>query len=224
MRFAAIAGLFLVVAATFAEAGRQCSNGAPGCNACVCNQWADTQSCCGNGAFNDGNGNCEGLKTSSVESFKSCCRDIRGFGRCCCSQVSASNILQSYNRQMVSKQKGKLMMFQTPHHILKMPQSVIMKTSSSIEEDITEQQAAALASLSQQVLWMVDGVDLLSKFNNFKYKQSQSRHSLALDDIADVNSEDSFNLRQRHVRTLTWVKEGNASGACPGLDKTFSLY
>ncbi|OAQ24792.1 hypothetical protein K457DRAFT_35594 [Linnemannia elongata AG-77] len=82
MRFAAIAGLFLVVAATFAEAGRQCSNGAPGCNACVCNQWADTQSCCGNGAFNDGNGNCEGLKHSSVGSFKDCCNDIRGFGRC----------------------------------------------------------------------------------------------------------------------------------------------
>ncbi|KAG0053458.1 hypothetical protein BGZ83_001063, partial [Gryganskiella cystojenkinii] len=82
MRFAAIAGLFLVVAVTFAEADRQCSNGAPGCNACVCNQWADTQSCCGNGAFNDGNGNCEGLKHSSVDSFKSCCNDIRGFGRC----------------------------------------------------------------------------------------------------------------------------------------------
>ncbi|KAF9403619.1 hypothetical protein BGZ94_004551, partial [Podila epigama] len=91
-----------------------------------------------------------------------------------------------------------------------MPLENVFETSSSIEEDITEQQAVALASLSQQVLWMVDGVDLLSKFNNFKYKQSQSRHSLASDDIADVSSGSGFYLsltrKERMLASAVTVK------------------
>ncbi|KAH7028685.1 hypothetical protein BKA57DRAFT_230620 [Linnemannia elongata] len=78
--------------------------------------------------------------------------------------------------------------------VRQMPLTDVFETSSSTEEDITGQQAAALASLSQQVLWVVDGVDLLSKFNNFKNQQPQPRLSLALDGIADVSSGSGFSL------------------------------
>ncbi|KAG0036470.1 hypothetical protein BGZ82_004158 [Podila clonocystis] len=81
MRISTIAALFVVLIASSAEAGRQCENYASGCNACVCNKWADTSNCC-RGEFNSGNGNCEGIKTANTGSFQACCNGKNGFGRC----------------------------------------------------------------------------------------------------------------------------------------------
>ncbi|KAF9117260.1 hypothetical protein BGW39_002394, partial [Mortierella sp. 14UC] len=75
--------------------------------------------------------------------------------------------------------------------VRQMPLANVFEISST-EEDITGQQAAALASLSQLDVWTVDDVDLLSKFNNFKHQQPQPRLSLALDGIADVSSGSGF--------------------------------
>jgi hypothetical protein len=81
MRISAIAGLFVVLVASVAEASRQCDNYASGCKACVCNQWADTSDCCF-GEFNSGNGNCEGIKAANTNKFQACCNGKNGFGRC----------------------------------------------------------------------------------------------------------------------------------------------
>ncbi|KAK3805239.1 MAG: hypothetical protein JOS17DRAFT_781434 [Linnemannia elongata] len=83
--------------------------------------------------------------------------------------------------------------------------------TSLTEEDITAQQAAALASLSQLDVWTVDDVDLLSKFNNFKHQQPQPRLALALDGIADVSSGSGFFLtlsqKERMLASAVAVKD-----------------
>ncbi|KAG0204695.1 hypothetical protein BGX28_003444, partial [Mortierella sp. GBA30] len=81
MRFTAIAALLVIVAATVAEAGRQCQNGSANCNACVCNKAEDTKSCCV-GYYNSDNGNCEGIKSANSPKFQKCCNGKSGFGRC----------------------------------------------------------------------------------------------------------------------------------------------
>ncbi|KAF9086019.1 hypothetical protein BGX29_001651 [Mortierella sp. GBA35] len=80
------------------------------------------------------------------------------------------------------------------------------------EEDISEQKAA-LVSLNQQDTWIVDGVDLLSKFDSFKNQQPQGRFSLALDGIADVTPGSAFSLylsqEERALAITTSVKDIN---------------
>ncbi|CAO3572332.1 unnamed protein product [Mortierella alpina] len=64
----------------------------------------------------------------------------------------------------------------------------------SSQEELTERKEEALVSLNQQGTWSVGDVDLLSKFNNFRNQQPQSRYSLALDGIADVTPGSAFYL------------------------------
>ncbi|KAG0253591.1 hypothetical protein BGZ95_006280 [Linnemannia exigua] len=81
MRISTIAGLFIVLVASFAEAQRQCENDAAGCRACVCHHWVDTSKCC-YGEFNNSNGNCEGIRVANTGPFQACCNGNGGFGRC----------------------------------------------------------------------------------------------------------------------------------------------
>jgi hypothetical protein len=64
--------------------------------------------------------------------------------------------------------------------------------------------------MTQQVLWAVDGIDLLSKFNNFKNQQPQPRLSLALDGIAEVSARSGFSLslsqKERMLASAVTVK------------------
>ncbi|KAK3818225.1 MAG: hypothetical protein JOS17DRAFT_794328 [Linnemannia elongata] len=47
-------------------------------------------------------------------------------------------------------------------------------------------------TLNQLDTWKVGDVDLMSRFNNVKQQQTQSRFSLVLDGIADVTSGSAF--------------------------------
>lgn len=49
-----------------------------------------------------------------------------------------------------------------------------------------------IATLNQLDTWKVGDVDLMSRFNNVKQQQTQSRFSLVLDGIADVTSGSAF--------------------------------
>ncbi|KAF9929876.1 hypothetical protein FBU30_001125 [Linnemannia zychae] len=67
---------------------------------------------------------------------------------------------------------------------------------SQSEEYISGYQA--LASLSQEMSWIVDDVDMMEKFNTFKNTQPLSPFSLALDDIANVSSGSGFAMSLSH--------------------------
>ncbi|KAF9080614.1 hypothetical protein BGX23_001890, partial [Mortierella sp. AD031] len=68
----------------------------------------------------------------------------------------------------------------------------------------------SFALLNQVDVWKVDDIDLLSKFNDFKYQQAQSRFSLALDGIADVTPGSTFSralsVKERSLASVVSLK------------------
>ncbi|KAI8606744.1 hypothetical protein EDD21DRAFT_360324 [Dissophora ornata] len=84
--------------------------------------------------------------------------------------------------------------------------------------------ASALTPLNQLEIWMVGDVDMLSKFNNFKHQQPQSRFSLALDGIADVSpgSEFSQTLSQEERALANVISVKDLDEKWPSLSSILS--
>ncbi|KAG0044843.1 hypothetical protein BGZ89_005908, partial [Linnemannia elongata] len=78
--------------------------------------------------------------------------------------------------------------------------------------------AAAFALLNQMDVWKVDDIDLLSKFNDFKYQQAHSRFSLALDGIADVTPGSAFSrtlsVEERSLASLVSLNSIDENWQC----------
>lgn len=64
--------------------------------------------------------------------------------------------------------------------------------------------------LNQANVWKVGDVDLLSKFNDFKMQQTQSRLSLALDGVADITPGSAFShtlsVEERTSANIVYAK------------------
>ncbi|KAF8924077.1 hypothetical protein BGZ58_002188 [Dissophora ornata] len=101
---------------------------------------------------------------------------------------------------------------------------VPLGTPFDTEEVVTVQKASALTPLNQLEIWMVGDVDMLSKFNNFKHQQPQSRFSLALDGIADVSpgSEFSQTLSQEERALANVISVKDLDEKWPSLSSILS--